>query len=133
MMTDTLKEYHFTDEQIVFLMQIVRDNAQYEDTEDREFMEELANQIEDQIVNHPTNSWIKMTLTPEQFNQFVENYVSLIVEGMDVETLETMVFDLLTREYETHTEEQIVNEIKDIYGDELVADLLESASDVTVA
>ena len=53
--TDTLKEYHFTDEQIVFLMQIVRDNAQYEDTEDREFMEELANQIEDQIVNHPTN------------------------------------------------------------------------------
>ena len=52
MMTDTLKEYHFTDEQIVFLMQIVRDNAQYEDTEDREWMEDLA----DQIVNHPTNS-----------------------------------------------------------------------------
>ena len=55
MMTDTLKEYHFTDEQIVFLMQIVRDNAQYEDTEDREWMEDLANQIEDQIVNHRTN------------------------------------------------------------------------------
>ena len=55
MMTDTLKEYHFTNEQIDFLMQIVRDNAQYEDTEDREFMEDLADQIEDQIVNHPTN------------------------------------------------------------------------------
>jgi hypothetical protein len=54
-MTDTLKEYHFTNEQIDFLMQIVRDNAQYEDTEDREWMEELANQIEDQIVNHRTN------------------------------------------------------------------------------
>ena len=54
-MTETLREYHFTDEQIVLLMQIVRDNAQYEDTEDREWMEDLANQIEDQIVNHPTN------------------------------------------------------------------------------
>ena len=52
----TLKEYHFTDEQIEFLMQLVRNNAQFEDEdEDRKFMEELANQIEDQIVNHPTN------------------------------------------------------------------------------
>ena len=74
-----------------------------------------------------------MTLTKEQFNQFVENYVSLIVEGLDVEQLETIAFDLLVREYETHTEEQIVNEIKDIYGEEVAADLLESASDVPVA
>jgi len=50
-----LKDYYFTDEQIEFLMQIVRNNAQFEDGEDREFMDELANQIEDQIVNHPTN------------------------------------------------------------------------------
>ena len=54
-MTETLREYHFTDEQIEFLMQIVRNNAQYEGDEVREWMEELANQIEDQIVNHPTN------------------------------------------------------------------------------
>jgi len=54
-MTEVLKEYHFDDEQIDFLMRIVRDNAQYEDDEVREWMEELANQIEDQIVIHPTN------------------------------------------------------------------------------
>jgi len=54
-MTKTLRQYHFTDEQIDFLMRIVRNNAQFEDGEDREFMEELANQIEDQIVNHPDN------------------------------------------------------------------------------
>ena len=74
-----------------------------------------------------------MTLTTEQFSQLVENYVSHIVEGMDVESLECMVTDLLLREYETYTEEQIVNEITEIYGDELAADLLESASDVPVA
>jgi len=74
-----------------------------------------------------------MTLTKEQFNQFVENYVSQIVEGLDVESLESMVTDLLIREYETYTEEQIVNEITEIYGDEFATDLLESASDVPVA
>ena len=74
-----------------------------------------------------------MTLNKEQFNQFVENYVSQIVEGLDVESLETMVTDLLVREYETYTEEQIVNEITEIYGEEFATDLLESASDVPVA
>ena len=74
-----------------------------------------------------------MTLNKEQFNQFVENYVSQIVEGLDVESLESMVFDLLVREYETYTEEQIVNEITEIYGEEFATDLLESASDVPVA
>ena len=74
-----------------------------------------------------------MTLNKAQFNQFVENYVAQIVEGLDVESLESMVFDLLCREYETHTEEQIVGEIEELYGEEVAADLLESASDVPVA
>lgn len=50
-----MKEYYFTDDQIDFIMSLVRDNAQYEEEEQREYMTELANQIEDQIVNHPTN------------------------------------------------------------------------------
>ena len=66
-----------------------------------------------------------MTLTTEQFNQFVENYVSHIVEGMDVESLECMVFDLLVKEYKTYTEEQIVGEIEELYGEEVAADLME--------
>jgi hypothetical protein len=74
-----------------------------------------------------------MTLTKEQFNQFVENYVSQIVEGLDVEQLEIIATDLLIREYETYTEEQIVNEITEIYGEEFAAELLESASAVPVA
>jgi hypothetical protein len=66
-----------------------------------------------------------MTLTTEQRIKLVENYVSHIVEGMDVESLEQMVFDLLCREYETYTEEQIVGEIKELYGEEVAEDLLE--------
>ena len=65
-----------------------------------------------------------MTLNKEQFAQFVENYVAQIVEGLDVESLESMVTDLLIREYEKYTEEEILGEIKELYGEEVAADLL---------
>jgi hypothetical protein len=73
-----------------------------------------------------------MTLSKEQLSTLVENYVSHIVDGLDVDSLETMVFDLLCREYETYTEEEILGEVEELYGEELVADLVESATDVTL-
>jgi hypothetical protein len=73
-----------------------------------------------------------MTLNKAQFEQFVENYVSQIVEGLDVDQLSTIAFDLLVREYETYTEEQIVGEMTELYGEEYAQDLLELATDVTV-
>jgi len=73
-----------------------------------------------------------MTLNKAQFTQFVENYVSDIVEGLDVDQLSTIAFDLLVREYETYTEEQIVNEIKEIYDEEYAQGLLESVDEVPV-
>ena len=59
-MTNTLKEFHFTDDQIDQLLRLVRNkafqikyNPQPED-EDYDY-NELADLIEDQIVNHPIN------------------------------------------------------------------------------
>jgi hypothetical protein len=66
-----------------------------------------------------------MTLTTEQRIKLVDNYVNHIIDGLDTESIEIMVFDLLTREYESFTDGQILGEIKEIYGDEVVADLLE--------
>ena len=60
--------------------------------------------------------------------QLVENYVSYLMEGLDTESLELMVFDLLVREYETYTEEKIVGEIEELYGEEVAQDLVESVS-----
>jgi tetrahydromethanopterin S-methyltransferase subunit A len=71
-----------------------------------------------------------MTLNTAQHYQLVENYVSHIIDGMDVDTLASMVYDLLVREYETYTEEQIVGEIEELYGEEVAADLVESAAAV---
>jgi frataxin-like iron-binding protein CyaY len=73
-----------------------------------------------------------MTLNTTQFAQLVENYVSHIVDGMDSKTMESMVYDLLTREYEDVSEEYIINEIEQLYGEEVATDLLESAMNVTV-
>ena len=73
-----------------------------------------------------------MTLNTAQFAQLIENYANHIIDGMDSETMESMVYDLLVREYETYTEEQIVGEIEELYGEEVAQDLLESATDVTV-
>ena len=74
-----------------------------------------------------------MTLSKAQFDQFIENYVIQIIDGMDIKTMESMIFDLLTREYETYTEEQILGEIKDLYNEEYAQELLESVADVPVA
>ena len=74
-----------------------------------------------------------MTLNKAQFEMFVENYVSHIVEDLDVRQLEIMVTELLIREYETYTEEQIIGEITDLYNEEYAQELLESVADVPVA
>jgi hypothetical protein len=68
-----------------------------------------------------------MTLSKLQFISLVENYVSHIIEGLDVDSMQSMLFDLLIREYEDCTEEQIVGEIEELYGEEVAADLVESA------
>ena len=67
-----------------------------------------------------------MTLSNEQLSALIENYANHIIDGMDTETLESMVYDLLVREYETHTEEQIIGEIQELYDNEVAADLIES-------
>ena len=74
-----------------------------------------------------------MTLSKAQFDQFVENYVMQIVEGLDIDSLESMVTDLLIREYETYSEEHILGEIKEIYDEQYAQELLDSVADVPVA
>ena len=69
-----------------------------------------------------------MTLDGAQFADLVEHYVSHIIDGMDNKSMESMLTDLLIREYETCTEEQIIDEIEELYGEEIAADWLESVS-----
>ena len=55
-LTQELKTYSFTNEQIDFILDIISSNAEYEDDEELgDWMKELSRQIEDQIVNHMDN------------------------------------------------------------------------------
>jgi hypothetical protein len=71
-----------------------------------------------------------MTLTTEQRIKLIDNYANHIIDGLDTESIEIMVFDLLVKEYGTFTDGQILGEIEELYGDELAAELME---DVPVA
>jgi hypothetical protein len=71
-----------------------------------------------------------MPLNAAQFSQLVENYVSQIVEGLDIESMEQLLIDLLTREYEKCTEEFILDEAAHLYGEEVAQDLISSATGI---
>ena len=73
-----------------------------------------------------------MTLNKAQFDQLVDNYANHIIEGLDNDSMEIMLFDLITAEYADYTEEQIIVEIDELYGEEFATDLLESVTSVTV-
>jgi hypothetical protein len=68
-----------------------------------------------------------MTLSRLEFINLIENYANLVIEGLDTHSMECMLFDLLVREYDELSEEQILGEIKELYGEEVLSDLVEES------
>ena len=67
-----------------------------------------------------------MTMTTEQLNKLKFNYCEQIIDGMDMDTLLQMAHDLLMDAYSDSTEEEIKEEILDLYDEEMLNDLIES-------
>ena len=63
-------------------------------------------------------------MDPIDLSQLKENYVDLIIDGMDVDALCELAYDALSTTYDGYSEEQIVGEIKEFYGDETLNDLM---------
>jgi len=55
-----------------------------------------------------------------------ENYCNLIIDGMDMDCLVQMCHDLLMDAYQDCTEEDLKEEIVDLYDTEVWEDLVES-------
>ena len=72
-----------------------------------------------------------MKLNKAQFEQFVDNYSNHIIDGLDNDSMEVMLFDLLTSQYGNYTQEFIVREIEELYGEEVATELIESATDAS--
>ena len=56
-----------------------------------------------------------------------ENYINHIIDGMDVDSLAQMAHDLLMDAYEECSEDEMIEEIKDLYDEDTLIDLLPDA------
>ena len=73
------------------------------------------------FVSFPTDPNI---MNNEQLNQLKENYANMIVDGMDMDDLMQMCFDMLMDAYKDCTEEDIKEEIIDLYDEEVLEGLM---------
>ena len=68
-----------------------------------------------------------VTMNESDLQQLKENYINMIIDGMDMDSLCQMAFDLLLDSYEDATEDDMIEEIKDLYDEETLIDLLPEA------
>jgi len=61
--------------------------------------------------------------------QLKENYINHIIDGMDMDSLCQMCFDLLLDSYEDCTWDQLQEEIVDLYDEDTLVSLLPLESD----
>jgi di/tripeptidase len=73
------------------------------------------------FVSFPTDPNI---MNNEQLNQLKENYANMIIDGMDMDSLCQMAFDMLMDAYKDCTEEDIKEEVLDLYDEELLESLM---------
>ena len=66
--------------------------------------------------------------TEQDRTQLVENYVEHIIDGMDTDSLVSMVRDLLLNEYEKLTWDEVTDEIVDLYDEDTLIDLIPDAN-----
>ena len=66
---------------------------------------------------------------PTEFDLFhlKENYINMILDGMDMQTLVQMTHDLLMDEYDKLTWDEITEEIVDLYDEDTLVDLIPDA------
>ena len=65
----------------------------------------------------------------KDLKQLIETYSWHIIDGLDHKSADQMLYDLLSREYEKYTWDEITEEIVDLYGEDVLIDLLPDADD----
>lgn len=65
-----------------------------------------------------------MTITTNDKKQLIENYCNYIIDGLDMDSLVQIAYDLLEREYEKYSWDEIQGEIVDLYDEDTLIELL---------
>ena len=63
-------------------------------------------------------------MTDTQLAQFKSNYVEMIIDGMDMKTMEALVYDMLIESYELYTEDEMKEEILSHYDEDMLNDIM---------
>ena len=63
-------------------------------------------------------------MTNEQLSRLKSNYVETIIDGMDMKTMEALVYDMLIESYELYTEDEMKEEILSQYDEDMLNDIL---------
>jgi len=69
------------------------------------------------------------TLTEAQLNQLKENYANMLIDGMDMDTLCQFAFDTIMHSMEQWDQQDVSEEVNDLYGEEMLKDLIESVDE----
>ena len=65
----------------------------------------------------------------KDLEKLIENYAWHIVDGLDHKSADQMLYELLSRELEKMKWDEIQEEIVDLYGEDVLIDLLPDADD----
>ncbi len=76
------------------------------------------------------NPFSKMTLSQAQFEKLTEHFAEYVVDGMDTNTLVQFAIDSIVTNLSTCSEEELLEEIKQVYDEDVLNELLESVEDV---
>jgi len=63
-------------------------------------------------------------MTNEQLSRLKSNYVETIIDGMDMKTMEALVYDMLIESFELYTEDEMKEEILSQYDEDMFNDIL---------
>jgi len=58
-----------------------------------------------------------------EFSELVEKYAEFVMDGMDMKTMEQFVFDSLVDTYSNYSQDELINEIDEFYGSEILESL----------
>lgn len=73
------------------------------------------------FVSFPTDPNI---MNASDLQELKENYINMIIDGMDMDSLCQMAFDLLLDSYKDWDEDDIKEEILDLYDEEMLESLM---------
>ena len=73
------------------------------------------------FVSFPTDPNI---MNDSELLQLKENYINMIIDGMDMDSLCQMAFDLLLDSYKDCSEDDMKEEILDLYDEEMLESLM---------